>query len=167
MANTRDTMGEQACLDALVAGTLTELEDDEVYELRGYAFYYDDTIESVSLPSCKKVGDFSFASAESLSDVNLPACERVGASAFNVCNSLTSITLPACNYLGNGAFASCQALRSITLGYDGVVTRANVSTIPTQFNSGNAGTIYVPASQLAAYQASSSWSGYNLAAIPA
>lgn len=54
------------------------------------------------------------------------------------------------------------------LGYDGVVLhvyyQGNAAILP-QFNSGGTGIIYVPASQLAAYQSSSSWNTYNLAAI--
>jgi hypothetical protein len=112
------------------------------------------------------VGESVFQNCYRLTSVELPVCTSVGRSAFNNCTNLISIELPACTSVGQIAFYRCSALTSITLGYDGVVAKGS-DAIPAQFNSGGTGTIYVPASQLAAYQASSSWNTYNLAAIPA
>lgn len=186
MANTREVMGEQACLDAIIAGTITEFEDDEVYELRDYAFQYCSALTSVSLPVCTTVGGWAFQSCSSLATANLPACTSVGDYAFNGCGSLASVNLPECKRMGAYSFQACYALTeidlpkcsyisgsafnydsnltSITLGYDGVVSAVSGS-LPSQFNAGGTGTVYVPASRLAAYQASSAWSNINLAAI--
>lgn len=186
MANTRDSMGEQACLDAIIAGTITEFEDDEVYELRAYAFHACSALTGVSLPNCTKVGiaslgacrslttvslpactvvsDNAFDGCRSLASVNLPECEWVDAYSFQACYALTEIDLPKCRYIIGSAFNYDSNLTSITLGYDGVVS-ATSGSLPSQFNAGGTGTVYVPASQLAAYQASSAWSNINLAAI--
>ena len=157
-------MGEQVCLDALIAGTITELEDDEVYELRERAFYDCLHLTSVNLPACTSVGYVAFYDCLHLTSVELPACTSVGANAFRNCYALTSVELPACTSVGASAFNGCNRLTSITLGYNGVAAK-DFNAIPSQFESGGAGTIYVPASQLAAYQASSSWNTYNLTAI--
>ena len=51
MANTKDLIGEQATLDALVAHALTTFEDSDVKKLRSYSFYYQDQMQEISLPN--------------------------------------------------------------------------------------------------------------------
>jgi len=51
MANTKDMIGEQATLDALVAHALTTFEDSDVKKLRSYSFYHQDQMQEISLPN--------------------------------------------------------------------------------------------------------------------
>lgn len=49
--NTRDILGEQGTLDALVDHSLTSFTDDAVKKLRSNAFYFQSQIEEICLPN--------------------------------------------------------------------------------------------------------------------
>lgn len=209
MANTRDVMGDQACLEAIVSGTLTSLVDDEVYSVAPSALQYMSHLEHVSLPNCESVGEWAFTDCPrlttallpecktlstyafyndaalatislqkceivyshalegtALTEVTLPECTSVGGYAFRSCQNLATATLPKCAHIGPGAFQSCGALTSVIIGASSV---CHVDTgsypLPTQFDEGGAGTVYVPADLVASYKADALWKDYNIAAI--
>ena len=49
MANTRDTLGDQATLDALVADTLSSFEENNLKDLRQYGIYKRNTLQTLKL----------------------------------------------------------------------------------------------------------------------
>ena len=51
MSNTRDSLGEQATLDGLIAHTLTSLEEDGITNLASYAFYNNINLTNVIFPN--------------------------------------------------------------------------------------------------------------------
>ena len=169
-------MGDQECLDAIIAGTISgAFEDDEVCELKRYAFYGCNLLTSVSLPNCKIVKGYSFQDCTSLASVSLPNCESVGElyeyGPFQGCTSLASVSLPKCTYIEDNAFQGCTSLASLTLESPTMVTlhSSRAGYQPQTFDgtpiaSGN-GTVYVPANLVATYQANSYWSRFNIAAI--
>ena len=78
-------------LTGLIDGTLTEISDNNVKNIRHHAFAY----------------------AEHLTNINFPACTSISGYAFDCCTGLTSATFPACTYIGNCAFSRCSNLYSI------------------------------------------------------
>lgn len=53
MSNTREMMGEAACLDALVAKTLTSFEDDAVKKIASRALSRHTALTNIKLPNHK------------------------------------------------------------------------------------------------------------------
>ena len=136
MVNTRETMGEQACLDALVANTLTDFEDDEIIRVKHS--FKGSLLRSISLPNCTEIASGTFQSCHSLVSALLPRLSSVASDAFQysenlttlqldsatgvnsyafgTCTSLESVVLPSANYFSNGAFQSCTRLHTFDCG---------------------------------------------------
>ena len=102
------------------------------------AFGANSKLAKVSMPKCKKVGDYTFIGCTALTDVDLSACTSIGQYAFyyciglktldklgacltvgdyafSTCKNLTTVSLPACTSLGQYAFYDCTSLASVEL----------------------------------------------------
>ena len=108
MANTRDTIGDQATLDGLVDGTLTALEESKITKLADYALWSNGTIESVSFPNLTDVGLYAFNGCTSLSSITAPNITKIGNYAFASCYSLFSISLQHVTRIGNQPFGGAS-----------------------------------------------------------
>lgn len=128
----------------------------------GSAFNYCPRLTAVSFPNCTTIGSCAFYSCSSLATASFPACTSIGSSAFYGCVSLTTVSLPACTSIGNQAFRYCRLLISLYL------MGSSVATLGTSvFNStpiggysasaGQYGSVFVPQSLLASYQAATNW----------
>ena len=83
--------------------------------------------------------------------------DNVLGSANYTITSLKTVDLGSgISALGAQAFRGCTGLRTLTLRYDGVVTSNNSFYNAAAMSSID---LYVPANQVSAYQASSTWSG--------
>ncbi len=114
-------------------------------ELRGYSFYYNKKLKTVSIPSSiEKVGeaafgacdllekvdikntkvtelpDFCFANCRSLSEVILPSgLVSIKDNVFQYCTSLKSVVIPSgVTSIGENVFKGCSSLETI-YGYAG------------------------------------------------
>lgn len=80
----------------------------------------------------------------------------LGGASYTI-TSLKTVDLGSgISALGSQAFRGCTGLRTLTLRYDGVVTSNNSFYKAAAMSSID---LYVPANQVSAYQASSTWSG--------
>lgn len=144
--NTIDTMSgataeerSMQVVDKLVEDALTELVDSDVMELRPYAFYDKQALESVELPkvttvgsnafqNCsnlksvvldgqsKALGNYAFSNCPKLTDVSLPnLAASTGTYVFQNNYSLKSINLPKVTSLGQYAFDGCYNLESVSV----------------------------------------------------
>lgn len=85
MANTRDTLGDQATLDGLVNGTLTELEEDGVTSLPSYALHKNTHIETLKFPNVTSISGDAFNGCSALKHLVLGSstkCTLSSTSAF-------------------------------------------------------------------------------------
>ena len=80
-----------------------------------YAFYGNDTIQTVNLPECSNVKMAAFSSCTNLTSVDLPKCDFIESSAFQNCSSLTYISLPMCSTVRSNAFEQCTQITEISL----------------------------------------------------
>ena len=87
MANTRDTLGDQETLDALVNGTLTELEEDGIAKLPKYALHENAGITTLRFPSVTYIDSYAFTQCGNLKHLILDGstkCDLKGRNAFEV-----------------------------------------------------------------------------------
>ena len=85
MANTRDTLGDQATLDGLVNGTLTELEESGVTSLPSYALKQNKAITTLKFPNVTSIAGNAFNGCSALKHLVLGGqtkCTLSGTSAF-------------------------------------------------------------------------------------
>lgn len=105
MANTRDTIGDQATVDGLVNHTLTSLEEDGIGIIGDHALYNNTALTSVNFPNATSIGEYAMAGCSVLSSVSIPNATRINQYAFQNCKDLTSIDLDGVTNIGNYAFS--------------------------------------------------------------
>lgn len=140
MANTRETMGEQACLDALVANTLTSFEDDGVTKVGENCLRYHTALTDVTLPQCKSVEPYGLAGCTNLEVVDMLGSDTIMSNAFNGDTKLAHLLL--------------RGASKTTISATGVFTS-------TPYTMGE-GAVYVPQDLVATYKADSNWSIYPI-----
>lgn len=143
MANTRETMGEQACLDALVADTITSFEDDGV----------------------TKVGENCLRNHTALTDVTLSQCESVQSYGLADCTNLEVVDM-----LGNGTIAANAFYGDTKLAYLLLRGASKTSLYDTSAFSYTSigrsnGAVYVPSDLLATYKADTYWKNFFITTL--
>lgn len=101
----------------------TVFSEDSHYNVTGIAdsaFYGQDTLVSISLPSSiQYIGNNAFNGCTNLRDVNINLMESlqtIGEKAFYGCTALESIVIPEeIQSIGNGAFNYCKNLTYLSL----------------------------------------------------
>jgi hypothetical protein len=94
---------------------LRSISGTDVKTVGDYAFYYCDSLTSVSLPVAQIIGDWAFRACTSLASVSLPVATSIGDYAFHDCYSLASVSLPVATTIGDRAFSSCYDLTEVSL----------------------------------------------------
>lgn len=122
------------------------------------------SLVSISLSNLTSLGTNTFYNCQRLKDVSFPAVQNVEQQCFNACSSLQTISLPNVNKIGSSAFRSCVRLTELHL--------EEVTSVPTLYpyafsstpiggysaTAGQDGSIFVPASLYASFQAANNWS---------
>jgi hypothetical protein len=129
------------------------------------AFAYCFNLTTVSFPAATRIGNYAFAYCFNLTTVSFPAATHIDVSAFAYCFNLTTVSFPAATRIDNYAFATCEKLKSLYLPGSSVCELAATSTfshtpIATSRFIGTYGSIYVPASLVAAYKSATNWAVY-------
>ena len=115
MANTRDTIGDQATVDGLVNHTLTSMEEDGIGIIGDRALYNNTALTSVNFPNATSIGSYAMAGCSALQTALVPKLATSGTYAFNNCTSLESISMPQLATVNNYMFAGCSALSSVSI----------------------------------------------------
>lgn len=135
-------MGEQACLDALVANTLTSFEDDGVTKVGYNGLFYRTALTGVTLPNCKSIDDGGFANCTGLEVVDIEGTGTISA-AFSGARNLTHLIM-------RGSTKT-------------VLSDASVfNTTPITLGCG---AIYVDEDLLSAYKADANWNRYVITTL--
>ena len=181
-----DIQSPYASFGALVDGSITEVTAEMlegVTEIRSYAFYYCDSLTSITIPdSVTLIDKYAFSDCTSLTSVTIPdSVTSIGIYAFSYCGKLTSITIPnGVTSIGVSVFSYCGNLTSVIIGngvtridnsvfyFCGVATESGTiytilaTTPPTiqsdTFSNAKINKIIVPKGTLAAYKSATNWS---------
>ena len=124
-------------------------------------------LTSIDFPVCTLLNNYAFNTCSLLTDVSMPALQTLNNSAFSNCYALSTISLPAATTISAGVFMKCYNLKSLYLMGSTVCALKNsnaFTSTPIGGYSASAkayGTIYVPASMLATYQAATNWTYFS------
>lgn len=143
MANTRETMGEQACLDALVANTLTSFEDDGVTKVGAACLRYHTALTDVTMSQCKSVESSGLGDCTNLEVVDMLGTGTIAASAFSGDTKLAHLLLRGAS---KTTLSATSAFTSTPISY-------------------HEGAIYVPSDLLATYKADTNWKNYFITTL--
>ena len=100
MANTRETMGDDAALSALLGNTLTEIEDDGLDTLGSYALYKRTKLEKATFASLKTINNNAFDGCTNLkalilSGDNVPSLNSSALNNTAIYNDEGAIYVPS------------------------------------------------------------------------
>ena len=187
MANTRDAIGDQATIDALVNETLTQLEEDEIIVLANYALQWNSGLKSIYLPNAQIIGLHALYNCDNLTQIILPKVSRIKNNGICNCDKLTSITLPQIQIISSYGLCTNYNLETINLSsdkkkqlfgsafvYDAklknlFINGSQVSTLSsTDVFYGTSigrkqGAIYVPSNLVQTYKNATNWSDFIIA----
>lgn len=110
--NTRETLGEQETLDALVAHTLTEFKEDGFDTLGQYALYRNGGLQLIDLPSVKSSGAYAMQYCSALKSASFASLKKANDYMFSGCSALETVSLPQLTEIGTYAFQDCFSLQS-------------------------------------------------------
>jgi len=113
--NTSESIGITGVLDGLIDHTLTALADDSVMTLGQRAFYKNNVIQSVDLPTLATVNPYAFEDCTALTTATLSKLKTLGQYMFKGCTSLTTLELPEVTTTAQYAFQGCTALQTLSL----------------------------------------------------
>ena len=105
--------------NTLISGCQTTIIPNSVTSIGGYAFYYCESLTSVTIPnSVTSIGYYAFAGCSALTSVTIGnSVTSIGSHAFAYCSGLTSVTIGSgVTSIGDYAFYGCSALTSVTTG---------------------------------------------------
>ena len=91
---------------------------DGTLGIADYAFSWEQTLKSVTIPnSLKVIGFGAFYACSNLADMTIPSSvTTIGELAFYSCKSLASVTIPSSvTSIGAGPFSGCDNLTSLTV----------------------------------------------------
>ena len=167
MANTRDEIGEQATVDALVKDTLESFEENGITTLPAYGLARKKGLKSVKLPNLTSVSSYAFGYCENLETVDLPVAAGTSATyGFRNCAKLREVKLG-----GNGGqihantFNSCSKLELLQLQSNTKLTLANANAFNGTPIGNNRGGVFVPTALVDTYKADSMWKKYRICDI--
>ena len=113
MANTRETLGEQETLDALVRDELETLEEDGVTYIGRYALYSKNSLKTLILPRVNKIEYCGCYYCQNLTTVIAPNLTTLDTDAFEYCNQLLNIQTGPLTSIGSYAFYQCYLITDI------------------------------------------------------
>lgn len=142
-------MGEQACLDALIADTLTGFEDDGVTKVGAYGFYNRTSLVSVKMDNCSALNLNAFNGCS-----NLEVIDILGTGNFNTYGTST------------GSIGNCAKLKHLVLRGDSLTTASGKPIIGGPIDLGD-GAVYVPQDLVSTYKAHQQWGKYIIFPISA
>ena len=116
--NTRETLGTEATLNALVSNSasLTTFVENNCSTLGKRALYQNTNLTSIEMPNVTTVGESALEGCTGLTSVDLSGVETInGSNAMKGCTSLTSITLDDATSLNTSTFENCTALTTVSM----------------------------------------------------
>lgn len=157
----------------------------DITTIRGYAFGYCSTLQTVYFPSVTSIGTGAFTSCSNLKTVNFPVATDIGSSAFSFCNKLTSVYFPVVTNVGKEAFCGCSNLETAdfpvatsiksqafymckTLSRVYLRNAETVCTLASKnaFEGANNAYIYVPSALVDSYKTATNWTNYADRILP-
>ena len=149
---------------------LQEINFSNVTDIGYGAFANCERLLSLQLPNIKNISDTAFMSCTDLMSINLSRLQIIGQSAFASCPNLTNVRFSNVTDIASNAFVSCRNLRSVYLLMSSVPTLHDVNAFAgtplSNTYQGAFGSIYVPASLVADYRATTGWVPYASRIVP-
>lgn len=87
-----------------------------VIDIKPYAFYYNDYIQSLNLSNAGQIESYAFYDCDSLQTADIANTGDIGSQAFYDCSNLQTANIANTGDIGSQAFYNCSNLQTATLG---------------------------------------------------
>ncbi len=169
MANTRDTLGEQATLDGLVARTLTEFTEDGTATLGDRVFQYYTSLQHVCLPNITSVSTAAFdhSGLIQIRPQDFPKVTSISSQAFAHCKNLESVEFTSASPITFSveSFAYDTKLTAVIIRSTTKSTLSNISAFNGSPMIMKLGAVYVPDTLVETYLGDANWKQLLIAPI--
>lgn len=145
-------------IDALVARTITEYENNTIEEISAYVFAYCTALRKVTIPNVRKIETLCFAHCSSVTEFHAPLMEDLGEQSLRNM-SITKFDFPHLKTIRAYAFSTTK-LQALVLSGNSVCSLANVNALGNTPIANGTGYIYVPVDLVDAYKSATNWSTY-------
>ena len=136
--NTSVLVGDDALVDSIIEGTITEYKDNRVIQTGYYTFWYCTALETVVMPNVTFLDRYTFKSCTALKMVDLSSVTRIE----------------------HYAFENCSALLALIIRNDAVCVLRNAAVFNSSAIANGTGYIYVPRVLVDPYKSATNWSTY-------
>ncbi|MBQ6380785.1 MAG: leucine-rich repeat domain-containing protein [Clostridia bacterium] len=144
-------------LVALIAGTLTEITNENVTTVRGGAFLQLSSLTKIDFPNLTTIsGNGAFQNCK-ITEANIPKLTRLFASTFLNNNTMQKIVLPSVTQIDGQCFQSDTALVTVLLRKRVNLGNSN-AFVYTPFRNGTGGTVYCQYADVSWYPTQTNWS---------
>lgn len=113
--NTVDIVGDEALANSIIDRSVTEIADNMVTSIGGYAFRACTALTTADFPAATSIGTQVFYGCNQLITADFPAATSIDGSVFYNCKALTTANLPKVTSPGNSLFYGCSALTTVDL----------------------------------------------------
>lgn len=180
--NTIDVLGDDAVIDSIINGTITEYKDNVITKVEQYAFHSCAALTKVAVPNATLIETYAFFGCSAMESIDLSSVTTIKNYAFKQCTALTEVycpllsgslyyTFPDCTSLAKAdlpkvtslnaeVFSKCTALTALILRVDRVCTLAHTNCFTNTPISLGTGYIYVPMALVDSYKAATNWSTF-------
>lgn len=108
----------------LINGTIKNINNDDIINIRDYTFVNCGNLESISAitrapyteDDPRRIGSYAFSGCASLTTAIFPEATEIGDYAFKDCLNLKSLSLPKISSVNNFILQDCTALTDLTWG---------------------------------------------------
>ena len=120
---------------SVLEGTITEINDNTLTNLRNHAFYQCKQLKKATFAKVTRAGQSSFHECSELTEINLPAFNGPLANGtFQQCSKLETVNILKVTTMSSNAFNSCSALKEInfpdcTMLYAGIISGSGVEKV--------------------------------------
>ena len=169
MANTRDTLGEQATLDGLVARTLTEFTEDGTATLGDRVFQYYTSLQHVCLPNITSVptAAFDHSGLIQIRPQDFPKVTSISSQAFANCKDLELVEFTSASPITFSAesFANDTKLTAVIIRSTTKSTLSNINAFNGSPMIMKLGAVYVPDTLVETYLGDTKWNQLLIAPV--
>ena len=94
---------------------LVEVYAPKLTEIGGYAFQYQRSLKTLTMPLVETIGSYAFQGCQALEEMNLSLVTKINSYCFTGCTKLKKVTCPQITQIATQGFYNCTSLAEITL----------------------------------------------------
>lgn len=147
-------------IDALVARTITEYENDTLDAIASYVFAYCSSLKRVVITNVRTIGTLTFAHCTAITEFVAPSLEDAGEQSLRNLSNMEQIDLPSLKNIKSYVFHTNNKMHTLILRGNHICSLVNVNAFGGTPIANGTGYIYVPDDLVDAYKGATNWSTY-------